>query len=109
MTSAQGGARVNKTHAWIFDIVGGPREGWLELREENGELRPADKAWLRIGTFPPDAPQGMTRVILWADQRDKYIARLDLGGSQRWLVCEQLPALMQAAESLNALVQLGKR
>jgi len=101
---------LDKTHAWIFDIAGLAREGWLELREEDGELRPADKAWHRLAVFPPGAESGgATRVVLWADQRDKYIVRLDLGDAQRWIICEQLPALLGAVESLNALVQLGKR
>ncbi|MEO8605810.1 MAG: hypothetical protein ABI629_24790 [bacterium] len=101
---------MTKTHAWIFDAAGTAREGWLELLEEDGELRPADKAWQRIETLPPGTgPAGTTRLVLWADQRDKYIVRLDIGALHRWLICEQLPALLHAVKSLEALVNLGKR
>ena len=46
---------------------------------------------------------------MWADQRDKYVLRLDLGNIQRWVICERLPALLHAVASVNALVQLGRR
>jgi hypothetical protein len=98
---------ATKTHAWIYDTAGA-HDGWLELREEDGELRPADTAWKRIAAFPPlPDPARTTRVLLWADQRDKYIARIDIGTSQRWIICEQLPALLRALPSLEALVRLG--
>ncbi|MDX2170482.1 MAG: hypothetical protein SF182_25645 [Deltaproteobacteria bacterium] len=98
---------ANKTHAWIYDTVG-THDGWLEIREEDGELRPADVAWKRIASFPAEPEAGRpTRLVLWADQRDKYIARLDIGEVQRWVICEQLPALLRALPSFEALFRLG--
>ena len=97
----------NKTEAWIFDASGTPRHGWLEIVEENGEMRPADRGWHRVNGYPADSGGG-ARVALWADQRDKYVLRLDLGTIQRWVICERFTALLLAADSLNALVQLGR-
>jgi hypothetical protein len=98
-----------KTEAWIFDASGTSRHGWLEIREESGELRPADGGWQRVAGFPPDGAPGTARVAMWADQRDKYVLRLDLGTIQRWVICERLPALLHAVGAVNALVQLGRR
>ncbi len=100
---------ATKTHAWIYDTAG-THDGWLEVREEDGELRPADTAWKRVATFPTGADSGRpTRVVLWADQRDKYIARLDIGELHRWVICEQLPALLRAVPSFEALLRLADR
>jgi hypothetical protein len=99
----------NKTEAWIVDASGTSRHGWLEIREENGELRPADGGWQRVEGFPAESAFGTARIAMWADQRDKYVFRLDLGSLQRWVICERLPALLHAAASVNALVQLGRR
>ena len=98
-----------KTEAWIYDAGGTARHGWLELRDEDGETRPADGGWQRVVGFPPDGALGTARVAMWADQRDKYVLRLDLGNIQRWVICERLPALLHAIASVNALVQLGRR
>ncbi len=98
-----------KAEVWIYDAGGGMRDGWLELREEQGELWPADRAWERVTEFPPDASASTARVVLWADRRDKYIARLEVGGLQRWIICERLPALLRVLESLHAIVALGQR
>lgn len=98
----------SKTEAWIFDASGTPRHGWLETREEAGELRPADGGWHRVAGLPPESAAGVTRVVLWADQRDKYVARLDIGDIRRWIICESLPALLGALRSLEALVALGR-
>lgn len=96
-----------KTEAWIFDAAGAPRHGWLELREEDGEMRPADRGWHRVSGFPAEGGGG-ARLALWADQRDKYVLRLDLGTIQRWVICERFPALLHAAGSVAALLQLGR-
>lgn len=98
-----------KTEVWIYDAGGGVRDGWLEIREEDGELRPADRAWERVTDFPPEAGASTAHVVLWADRRDKYIARLDLGPLQRWIICERLPALLRVLDSLHAVVALGRR
>ena len=98
----------NKTEAWIFDASGTPRHGWLEIIEESGELRPTDRGWQRVVGFPPDGAFGAARLAMWADQRDKYVLRLDLGTIQRWVICERFPALLHAAGSLSALLQLGR-
>ena len=94
--------------AWIFDAAGVSRHGWLEIREENGELRPADRGWHRVTALPPDGG-GATQVVLWADQRDKYVVRLDIGDIKRWIICERLQALLNTLASLDALVALGRR
>lgn len=99
----------NKTEAWIFDAAGAPRHGWLEVSEENGEMRPADRGWNRVATLPPDGTASATRVVLWADQRDKYVARLDIGDLRRWMICERLPALLNALASFDALIAIGRR
>jgi hypothetical protein len=96
----------SKTEAWIFDAGGTPRHGWLEIRDENGEMRPADRGWQRVSGYPLEG--GTARLALWADQRDKYVLRLDLGSIQRWVICERFPALLHAAGSLSALIQLGR-
>lgn len=99
---------ATKTHVWIYDTAGA-HDGWLEIREEGGELRPADVAWKRAAEFPAasdGSPQ--TRIVLWADQRDKYVARIDIGSLHRWVICEQLPALLRALPALEALVRLGR-
>lgn len=96
----------NKTEAWIFDTSGTPRHGWLEILEENGEMRPADRGWQRVNGYPLEG--GAARLAMWADQRDKYVVRLDLGSIQRWVICERFPALLHAAASLSALIQLGR-
>jgi hypothetical protein len=98
-----------KVEAWIFDVAGTPRHGWLEVGDEGGEARPADRGWNRVAVFPPDGTTGATRVVLWADQRDKYVARLDIGDLHRWIICERLPALLHALASLNALIAIGRR
>jgi hypothetical protein len=97
---------ATKTHAWIYDAVS-THDGWLELREEDGELRPADVAWKRVVAFPAAPEAGRpTRMVLWADQRDKYIVRLDIGELHRWIICEQLPALLRVLPAFEALVRL---
>ena len=103
----KGAARkpIKKTHAWITDVGGVSRKGWLEVLEDKGDARPADPGWRRMAVFPKGS--GATKVHLWADDVDKYIARIDVGNDQRWVVMEGLPALLATAESLNALVQLG--
>ena len=98
----------NKAEAWIFDASGTARHGWLEIVDENGEMRPADRGWQRVTGFPPETAFGAARLAMWADQRDKYVLRLDLGTIQRWVICERFPALLHAAGSVNALVQLGR-
>jgi len=99
---------TTKMHAWIYDTAGA-HDGWLEIREEDGEMRPADAAWKRVAAFPAEADAApATRVVLWADQRDKYIARLDVGELRRWIICEQLPALLRAIPSLEAFVRIAK-
>jgi hypothetical protein len=96
-----------KTEVWIYDANGAVHDGWLELTEEAGQLRPADRGWNIIAVFPASAEAGTTRVVLWADQRDKYFARLDLGDLHRWIICERLPALLRALPALESLVRLG--
>ncbi|MFN8640219.1 MAG: hypothetical protein U0802_00605 [Candidatus Binatia bacterium] len=98
-----------KTEAWIYDVAGAARHGWLEIREENGEMRPADGGWQRVAGFPSDDAPGSAHVAMWSDQRDKYVLRLDLGNIQRWMICERLPALLHAIGAVQALVQLGRR
>lgn len=97
---------IRKTHAWIFDVSGVARKGWLQIIEDEGEAKPADRGWRPMAAFPGGA--GTARVFLWADDVDKYIARIDVGSDRRWIIMEGLPALLSAAQSLNALVQMGK-
>ena len=97
-----------KAEAWIYDASGTARHGWLEIIEEDGEMRPADRGWQHVAGFPPETAVGAARLALWADQRDKYVLRLDLGTIQRWVICERFPALLHAAGSVHALVQLGR-
>ncbi len=97
-----------KTEAWIFDASGTPRHGWLEISEEDGEMRPADRGWQRVTGFPSEGPADSAHLVIWADQRDKYVLRLDLGTIQRWVICERFPALLHAADSLSALIHLGR-
>jgi hypothetical protein len=100
---------ADKAAAWIFDATGEARDGWLQVIEVDGELRPADQGWSPLAAFPPQPdPARSIRIALWADKRDKYVARVDLGAEQRWIICERLPALLRVVEQLNALVQLGR-
>jgi len=97
-----------KSEVWIYDATGGVHDGWLELIEEAGQLRPADRGWSIVAVFPPEGgASGTTRVVLWADQRDKYVARIDIGELHRWVICERLPALLRTLPSFDALVRLG--
>jgi hypothetical protein len=96
---------IRKTHAWIFDVSGVARKGWLQIVEEGGDAKPADRGWRPMAAFPGGS--GTTRVVLWADDVDKYIARVDVGSDRRWIIMEGLPALLSTATSLNALVQMG--
>lgn len=96
---------IRKTHAWIFDVSGVARKGWLQIIEDEGDAKPADRGWRPMASFP--ASGGTTRIFLWADDVDKYIARIDVGSDRRWIIMEGLPALLSAAASLNALVQMG--
>ncbi len=97
---------IRKTHAWIFDVSGVARKGWLQIIEGAGDAKPADRGWRPMAEFPAIG-RGGTRVVLWADDVDKYIARIDVGLDRRWLILEGLPALLNAAASLNAVVQMG--
>ena len=97
-----------KAEAWIFDASGTARHGWLEINDANGEMRPTDRGRLRVSGFPPETAFGAARLAMWADQRDKYVLRLDLGTIQRWVICERFPALLHTAASLSALVRLGR-
>ncbi len=97
---------MKKTHAWIFDVSGVARKGWLQIHDDKGDARPADKGWRKVATFPTGS--GVTKLLLWADDVDKYIARVDIGSDRRWMVMEGLPAFLNAIGSLNALIQLGK-
>lgn len=102
-------ADSTKTQAWIYDARGSVQDGWLEVQEKAGQLCPADAGWRIVAVLPPESDTGhVTRVVLWADQGDKYVARLDIGDLHRWVICERLPALLRALDALNALVQLGK-
>ena len=96
----------NKIEAWIFDASGTPRHGWLEIIDDGGEMRPADRGWNRISGYPLEG--GAARMAMWADQRDKYVIRIDIGSIQRWVICERFPALLHTAASLSALVRLGR-
>jgi len=95
-----------KTHAWIFDATGIARKGWLQIIDEGQNARPADKGWRPLAAFPRQ-PGATTRVLLWADDVDKYIGRIDVGGDRRWIIMEGLPALLSNMNSLNSLVQMG--
>jgi len=97
---------LKKTHAWIFDVTGVARKGWLQVFEGEEEARPADKGW-RVMAQLPGPPDGAVCVFLWADDVDKYIARVDIGRDRRWIIMEGLPALLATAGSLNALLQMG--
>ncbi len=97
---------IKKTHAWIFDVTGIARKGWLQIVEDKGDAKPADKGWRRMAGFPASGA-ATTKVYLWADDVDKYIARIDVGADRRWIIMEGLPALLGTMPSLNALVQLG--
>lgn len=101
-------AQNPKSEVWIYDIAGAARHGWLEIREEHGEMRPADGGWQRVAGFPAEGAAGTARAAMWSDQCDKYVLRLDLGGMQRWMICEGLPALLHVADSVGALVGLGR-
>ncbi len=98
---------IRKTHAWIFDVAGIARKGWLQIIEDQGEAKPADKGWRPIATFPTGGASS-TKVFLWADDVDKYIARIDVGSDRRWIVMEGLPALLGNATSLSALIEMGR-
>ena len=80
--------------------------GWRSSRSTANCVPPiaAGNAW----RVPAGTAVGAARLALWADQRDKYVLRLELGNIQRWVICERLPALLHAAGSVNALVQLGR-
>jgi len=97
---------LKKTHAWIFDATGIARKGWLQIVDDGKDARPADKGWRPMAAFPRSAGP-VTRVLLWADDVDKYIGRIDIGGDRRWIIMEGLPAFLTAMKSLNALVQMG--
>ncbi len=101
---------LKKTPAWIFDAFGGNRSGMLEVRRDEAEgLRPGDKTWRHLTTLPSTArPGDAVRVVLWADSADKYIARIDIGTSHRWLIMEGLPAFLVNVPSFNSLIQLGR-
>lgn len=101
---------VRKTHTWIFDSFGSRRSGLLEVRHEEGEgLRPNDKTWRHLADFPSIPQAGETvRIVVWADTADKYIARLDINTTHRFMVFEGLPALLANVESLNALLQMSR-
>ncbi len=98
---------IRKTHAWIFDVAGIARKGWLQIVEEQGDAKPADKGWRPIASFPTGGSSS-TKVFLWADDVDKYIARIDVGTDRRWIVMEGLPALLSNASSLSALIEMGR-
>ncbi len=98
---------VRKTHAWIFDVAGIARKGWLQIVEDRGDAKPADKGWRPIAAFPTGGASS-TKVFLWADDVDKYIARIDVGSDRRWVVMEGLPALLGNAPSLSALIEMGR-
>jgi hypothetical protein len=101
---------VRKTHAWIFDSFGARRSGMLEVRQDEDEgLRPADKTWRHLTTFPLEPHAGEPlRVVLWADTADKYIVRLDIGTTHRFMILEGLPALLANVGPLNALLQMSR-
>ncbi len=98
---------IRKTHAWIFDVAGIARKGWLQIIESDADAKPADKGWRPIASFPTGGTSS-TKVFLWADDVDKYIARIDVGTDRRWIVMEGLPALLGNASSLNALIDMGR-
>jgi len=101
---------VRKAHAWIFDSFGARRSGMLEVRQDENEgLRPADKTWRLLTTFPavPQAGEHL-RVVLWADTVDKYIARLDIGTTHRFMIMEGLPALLANLSPLNDILQMSR-
>jgi hypothetical protein len=101
-------APIRKTHAWIFDVGGIARKGWLQIIEEGGgDAKPADRGWRPIASFPSSGTSS-TRIFLWADDVDKYIARIDVGTDRRWIVMEGLPALLGNAASLSALIEMGR-
>ena len=97
---------IKKTHAWIFDGTGVARKGWLQVFDGGKDARPADKGW-RVMAELPGPPDSAVCIFLWADDVDKYIARVDIGWDRRWIIMEGLPALLDTANSLNALMQLG--
>jgi hypothetical protein len=97
---------LKKTQAWIFDGTGVARKGWLQVFEGESDARPADKGWHVMAELP-GPPDSAVCVFLWADDVDKYIARIDIGFDRRWIIMEGLPALLTTAGSLNALVQMG--
>lgn len=97
---------MKKTHAWIFDGTGVARKGWLHVYEGSRAARPADKGWRRMAELP-GPPDSAVRIYLWADDVDKYIARIDIGWDRRWIIMEGLPALLDTAGTLNSLLQMG--
>lgn len=97
---------LKKTHAWIFDGSGVARKGWLQVFEGATDARPADKGWRAMAELP-GPPDSAVRVYLWADDVDKYVVRIDIGWDRRWLILEGLPALLDTAGSLSALLQMG--
>ncbi len=97
---------LRKTYAWIFDGTGVARRGWLQVLEGDGDARPADKGWRTMAALP-GPPGSLVHVFIWADDVDKYIARLDVGSDRRWIIMEGLPAFLETTSSLSDLVQLG--
>ena len=99
-----------KRHAWIFDSFGARRSGMLEVRQDENEgLRPGDKTWRHLADFPAQPQAGENvRVVVWADTADKYIVRLDIGTTHRFMILEGLPALLANVGALNALLQMSR-